>query len=66
MGLSGMLRNLKQKSPHTKNKGGSLTQEEKALVNALLHEGYRQQDIAFIINQGRFAQGNRLLLIKHE
>ena len=57
MGLSGMLRNLKQKLPHTKNKGGSLTQEEKALVNALLHEGYRQQDIAFIINQGRFAQG---------
>ena len=56
MGLSGMLRNLKQKSPHTKNKGGSLTQEEKALVNALLHEGYRQQDIAFIINQGRFDQ----------
>ncbi|MBQ5478635.1 MAG: DUF3644 domain-containing protein, partial [Acetobacter sp.] len=56
MGLSGMLRNLKQKLPHTKNKGGSLTQEEKALVNALLHEGYRQQDIAFIINQGRFDQ----------
>lgn len=47
-----MLQNIKPRPKHSKSKDGSLTTEEKVLVNGLLAQGYQAQDVAYIINQG--------------
>lgn len=58
-----MLQNIKPRPKHSKSKDGSLTAEEKVLVNGLLAQGYQAQDIAYIINQGRSTTINQARII---
>ena len=54
-----MLHNIKPRPPRARNKDSGLTVQEKKLVNGLLAKGYQQQDVAFIVNQGRSTTVNQ-------
>lgn len=54
-----MLHNIKPRPPRAKNKDSGLTLQEKKFVNGLLAKGYQQQDVAFIVNQGRSTTVNQ-------
>lgn len=59
-----MLHNIRPRPPRAKNKDGGLTQQEKKLVNGLLAKEYQQQDVTFIVNQGRSTTVNQARITK--
>lgn len=61
-----MLQNIKPRPKHSKSKDGSLTVEERVLVNGLLAQGYQAQDITYIINQGRNTTINQARIINDQ